>query len=134
MTYDSFVFVGGSITLASANPFVHPLIDTGFLTTDFDIYTIRAGVRAIQHFMASSPWRGYVIGPFGSFANVTTDEAIDAYVRQNARSIYHPVRTTAMSAWNATYGVVNPDLTVKKTKGLRIVDADVMVRHNGLSQ
>lgn len=33
-----------------------------------------------------------------------------------------------MSAWNdTTSGVVNPDLMVKGTKGLRIVDAGILV-------
>ena len=37
-----------------------------------------------------------------------------------------------MSAWNATGGVVKPDLTVKKVRGLRIVDASILVSLHSL--
>jgi choline dehydrogenase-like flavoprotein len=40
----------------------------------------------------------------------------------------HLVGSAAMSAPDADYGVVNPDLRVKGVTGLRIVDASVMVR------
>jgi choline dehydrogenase-like flavoprotein len=33
-----------------------------------------------------------------------------------------------MSATNAPYGVLNPDLRVKNTVGLRVVDASALVR------
>ncbi len=56
-----------------------------------------------------------------------TDEEIKAAIRNNAISIWHPSCTARMSAYNATDGVVNPDLTVKGVSGLRIVDASVFV-------
>lgn len=61
-------------------------------------------------------------------ANATTDDELAQFARNNAGTVYHPTSSTSMSAWNdTTSGVVNPDLTVKGTKGLRVVDAGVLV-------
>ncbi|KAI9432750.1 aryl-alcohol-oxidase from pleurotus Eryingii [Lactarius indigo] len=113
----------GSVTLNSSDPFDFPIIDPAFLSTDFDIFAITEAVKAAQRFMAASPWQGFVLGQFGNFANVTTDEQIAAYARNNAATVFHPVGTAFMSAADAKNGVVNPDLTLKNTVGLRVVDA-----------
>jgi choline dehydrogenase-like flavoprotein len=118
---------GGSITLASANPFDAPNIDPAFLNSDFDIFTMREGVKAALRFVAGSAWQDYVIGPFGALADAKTDAQIDAYVRSEAVTVFHPFSTASMSPIGSSQGVVNPDLTVKNTVGLRIVDASVVV-------
>ncbi|KAH9177980.1 aryl-alcohol-oxidase from pleurotus Eryingii [Lactarius sanguifluus] len=115
----------GSVMLNSSDPFEFPIIDPAFLSTDFDIFAITEAVKAAQRFMAASPWQGFVLGQFGNFANVTTDEQIAAYARNNAATVFHPVGTAFMSAAGAKNGVVNPDLTVKSTVGLRVVDASI---------
>ncbi|KAI0295097.1 hypothetical protein B0F90DRAFT_1811527 [Multifurca ochricompacta] len=115
----------GSITLASANPFDAPNIDPALLNSDFDIFTIREGVKAALRFAAAPAWKDYVIGPFGALANVKTDADIEAYARSHAATVFHPFSTASMSPFGSSSGVVNPDLTVKKTIGLRIVDASV---------
>jgi choline dehydrogenase-like flavoprotein len=58
--------------------------------------------------------------------NVTNEE-LDEYLRNRTGSAFHPVGTAAMSARNARYGVVDPDLLVKGMRGLRIIDASVLV-------
>ncbi|KDR79207.1 hypothetical protein GALMADRAFT_223444 [Galerina marginata CBS 339.88] len=116
----------GSIKLRSNNPFDKPLIDPNYLTTDFDIFTMREGVKAIKRFLAAPAWKDYVIGPFGDvFSKAKTDAQIESYARGLTTTIFHPVGTASMSPSNARNGVVNPDLTVKGTEGLRIVDASV---------
>ena len=120
--------VGGSITLASANPFDSPNIDPAFLNTDFDIFTIREGVKAAVRFAAAPAWKDYVIGPYGGLAEANTDAEIEEFARSNAATEYHPCSTASMSPKDSPHGVVNPDFTVKNTVGLRIVDASVLVR------
>ncbi|KAH9054897.1 aryl-alcohol-oxidase from pleurotus Eryingii [Lactarius vividus] len=88
----------GSITLASAKPFDAPNIDPALLNSDFDIFTIREG----------------------------TDAQIEAYARNHAATVFHPFSTAFMSPNSSSHGVVNPDFGVKKTVGLRIVDASVL--------
>jgi len=89
---------------------------------------MREGVKAVKRFAAAPAFSDYVIGPFGdNFSAATTDAAIEDYVRGLTTTIFHPVGTASMSHWSSKNGVVNPDLTVKGTDGLRIVDASVFV-------
>lgn len=120
--------LGGSVTINSSNPFDPPRIDPNLLASEFDIFTYRESVRASQRFFAAPAWKDYIIGPFQPPANAISDEDIDAYLRSSSIASSHACGTCAMSAKDAGYGVVNPDLHVKGVKGLRVVDASIMVR------
>jgi choline dehydrogenase-like flavoprotein len=122
-----FSILGGSITLASNNPFEAPNIDPGLLNSEFDVFTMRQAVRSAQRFLSAKAWADYVLAPFGDLANVTSDAELDKYIRANTATIFHPVGTAAMSPKGAKWGVVDPDLRVKGTMGLRVVDASVLV-------
>ena len=115
----------GLITINSSDPFAAPLIDPKLLSADIDIYVVRQGIKAGQRFVAAKAWEGYFVRPL---VNLTSDEEIDQYIRENAVSFFHPVATAAMSPVNASWGVVDPKLLVKGVSGLRVVDASVVVR------
>ena len=55
------------------------------------------------------------------------DEALLNYAVQNTGTVWHPVGTVRMSPENASWGVVDPRLRVKKVDGVRVVDASVFV-------
>ncbi|PPQ80124.1 hypothetical protein CVT25_001423 [Psilocybe cyanescens] len=117
----------GSIKLRSNNPFDKPLVDPNYLHTEFDIAAMRDSVKSSLKFAAAPAFSDYISDRYGSaFQQATTDAKIDAYVRSLTTTIFHPFGTAAMSRESAKFGVVNPDLTVKKTEGLRIVDASVI--------
>ncbi|RDB26641.1 Pyranose dehydrogenase 3 [Hypsizygus marmoreus] len=116
----------GSVSLKSTDPLDPPLIDLAFLESEFDVFVMRESIKSARRFLSAPAWKDYVIGPADAFANATTDELLDQYIRNNTISVSHPVGTAAMSAKTASYGVVNPDLRVKGISGLRIVDASVM--------
>ncbi|THH16396.1 hypothetical protein EW146_g4235 [Bondarzewia mesenterica] len=70
----------------------------------------------------------YVIGPYGDLAAAETDEEIEAYAAANTATFNHPLGTASMGQAGEPElgkGVVNPDLTVKGVKGLRVVDGSV---------
>ncbi|KAJ7130814.1 alcohol oxidase [Mycena crocata] len=117
----------GSITLNSSDPFAPPLIDPNLLGSEFDLFVMREAVKSVQRFVTAQAWDGYIISPLTSL-NGTTDADLDAYIRSESSSEYHPVGTASMSPKGADYGVVDPDLLVKGLKGLRIVDASVLPR------
>ncbi|KAF8797727.1 alcohol oxidase [Phlegmacium glaucopus] len=114
----------GFVKLATANPFDKPIIDPKFVSTEFDKFCLRESVRAVKRFLSGSAWKDYVIGPYGSAAG-TTDEEIDAHVQNLASTVNHVMGTAAISAVNAGWGVVNPNLKVKGVEGIRVVDASV---------
>ncbi|KAJ7216555.1 aryl-alcohol oxidase precursor [Mycena pura] len=115
----------GDVKLASSDPFDPPLIDVASLTTDFDIFGLREAVKMTRRFLNATAWQGYILEPLGSPSFGAADDEIDAYVRANAAPNGHIVGTASMSPKGANFGVVDPDLTVKGVKGLRIIDASV---------
>ncbi|KAF7344762.1 Aryl-alcohol oxidase [Mycena venus] len=112
----------GSLMLNSSNPLDPPLINPNVLGTDFDFTAMREAFFASKRFTSTPAWDGYILS---STVNVT-DDNLDDFIRNETGVIWHPVRTAAMSARGADYGVVDPDLKVKGLNGLRIVDASVL--------
>ncbi|KAF8661637.1 hypothetical protein AX16_001279 [Volvariella volvacea WC 439] len=116
----------GYVRIASRDPFTQPLINPNLVGTEFDLVALRESLKAAQRFAAATPWEDFIIEPFGDLATLTDDESYDAYIRNTAATVFHPVGTAAMSPSGAKWGVVDPDLKVKGVEGLRVVDASVL--------
>jgi len=117
----------GTVKLSSSDPFESPLIDPGYYTNPFDIFAMREAIRSSMRFLSAPIWKGYVLSPLDSgLAGATTDALLDNYIRNQTGTSAHVVGTASMSAYDADYGVVNPDLKLKKAGGLRVVDASVL--------
>ncbi|EIM83224.1 aryl-alcohol oxidase-like protein [Stereum hirsutum FP-91666 SS1] len=114
----------GTITLNSSSPWDYPLIDPAFLSEEVDLVLMREAYKAVRVFLSAPVFDGYIIGPYGA-ANATSDDDIDAYIRNLTTSVWHPVSTAAMGAKDSD-SVTTPDLLVRGTTGLRVVDASVM--------
>jgi choline dehydrogenase len=114
----------GTIRLRSADPHEAPLINPNYFTDPYDRRTMVAGLRLARHIMAQpafDPYRGVEIAPG---VDAESDEALEAYVRAHAESIYHPVGSCKMGTDDLA--VVDEQLRVHGVKGLRVVDASVM--------
>nr|GAT47689.1 aryl-alcohol oxidase-like protein [Mycena chlorophos] len=118
----------GSVNIKTASAFDHPDIDPGYLSSKhpFDMATMIAAFRTIQKFFSAPAWEGYFVGPADEVAPLTSDAAIESFVRKYATTIKHPVATARISRAGDTGGVVGADLLVKNVQGLRVVDASVM--------
>ena len=117
----------GSVRLVSSDPFVFPSINPNYFTTEFDQHTMLTAVKTARKFVAAAPWQGFVQDPFGFVGDAKTDAEIIEASKQSIVSIWHPSCTARMSPKNASWGVVDPELFVKGTSGLRVVDASVFV-------
>lgn len=114
----------GTIGLRSADPFDAPMIDPHYLATEEDRRVMREGLKIMRDVVgqnALKPYRGPEMSPGES---VRTDAEIDAFIRQNGETIYHPVGTVRMGA--DVKAPLDETLRVRGIAGLRVVDASVM--------
>jgi choline dehydrogenase len=116
----------GSVRLRSADPREHPRIRFNYMGHEDDRTEMRACVRLTREIFAQEafePYRGREIQPG---PGVTTDEEIDAFVRDKAESAYHPSCSCKMGSPADPMAVVDPEARVIGLAGLRVVDSSVM--------
>ncbi len=116
----------GWVRLRSRDPADKPRILFNYLSHPDDLQEMRACVRLTREICAQSafdPYRGREIQPG---ADVQTDEQIDAFVRANVESAYHPSCSCKMGAARDPMAVVDPETRVHGLEGLRIVDSSIM--------
>lgn len=118
---------GGTISINSSDPLDSPVIDPAFFTAPVDVASARDGVRNIRTFYAAKAFEGYIRSESPPSAGAESDEELDAFISATFATTWHPSSTLKMSPKGADYGVVDPDLKVKGVRGLRVVDASVMV-------
>jgi choline dehydrogenase len=114
----------GSVRLRSPDPLDPPEIDPAFLTDAEDARVLVEGAKLAKRLArapALEPWFENERAPG---EEVTSDADVEAWVRANAHTIYHPVGTCAMGE------VVDSELRVKGVEALRVVDASVMPHLN----
>jgi choline dehydrogenase len=116
----------GRITLGSTDPTADPLIYANYLASEVDRRVLRDCVhigREIAYQAALDPYRGAEYAPG---REVQSDAEIDAWIRQSAETIYHPVGTCKMGVGGDAMAVLDETLRVRGLQGLRVVDASVM--------
>jgi choline dehydrogenase-like flavoprotein len=117
----------GSITLNSSDPLAHPVIDPNYCSTEFDQQAMVQAMKDVSTVLGNEVFDGYIGAPYGPLANATTDPQLLASVKAHGVTIWHGAGTAKMSARAAAWGVVDPDLKVKGTRGLRVADASIFV-------
>jgi choline dehydrogenase len=116
----------GFVRLRSPHPHESPRIVFNYMSHPDDWEEMRACVRLTREILsqpAFDPHRGREIQPG---ADVTTDAAIDAFIRAKAESAYHPSGTCKMGNSADPTAVVDPETRVIGMEGLRIVDASII--------
>ena len=116
----------GSVRLASADPLAAPLIDPNFLAEREDMERLVRGFKLMRRIMNQPALAGYRGRELEASAQAQTDAQIEAFIRERADTIYHPVGSCRMGPGEGD--VVDASLRVKGVEGLRVVDASVMPR------
>ncbi len=116
----------GRVSLKSANPLDDPAIFANYLDREEDRRAIREGVKIMRKVAAQPALKPYITAEYAPGAAVQTDAEIDAWVKQTAETIYHPVGTCRMGVAGDPLAVVDAECRVQGLKGLRVVDASVM--------
>ncbi len=115
----------GRLRITSADPAEAPRILFNYLQHPDDVEAFRACIRLSREILsqpAMDPYRGREIQP-GS--DCLSDADIDAWVRANAESAYHPSCTCAMGAENDPMAVVDAECRVRGIDNLRVVDSSI---------
>ncbi|WP_211224718.1 GMC family oxidoreductase [Oceanospirillum beijerinckii] len=115
----------GKVTLASNSPNDSLLIDPNFFADEKDLHLMVKGwhlQRNILEAKAFDRYRGKPLYP----VNANDPEAVIEDIRNRADTQYHPVGTCKMGPDSDPLAVVDHQLRVKGTEGLRVVDASIM--------
>ncbi len=113
----------GHVRARSADPADKPEILFNYLTHEDDVVGFRRSVHLSREIIAQAamdPYRGDEIQPGSS---VVADDEIDAWVRENVESAYHPSCSCRMGTDDLA--VVDPETRVRGIEGLRVVDSSI---------
>lgn len=116
----------GHVGLRDAHADSAPALYPNYFSVDQDLIDTRNGLRETRRvFMQSAfdEYRGDQLKP-PSDVNVDDDSELDAWIRQTAETLYHPVGTCKMGT--DEMAVTNAQGQVHGLEGLRVVDASVM--------
>jgi choline dehydrogenase len=113
----------GTVALASADPFVAPLIDPRWLVNAFDTQVLVAAMQFNQRIL-DTPAIQQLQPSYNAIPRDASVEFLTAYLKNNLKTEYHYSGTCAMVP-RQLGGVVDPNLLVYGMKNVRIVDTSV---------
>lgn len=116
----------GSVRLKSPDPRAKPIIRFNYMSHPDDWTEMRAAVRLAREIFAQAPFDRYRGREIQPGADVTSDAAIDAFIRARAESAYHPSCTCRMGRRDDPFAVVDPEARVIGLERLRVADASIM--------
>lgn len=114
----------GRVGLKSADPMADALIDPNYLSDPADLAQLVKAVKLGRRIMRAEPLASHREHELEPGEGVDDDAAIEAYIRERAETIYHPVGTCRMG--HDDRAVVDDRLRVHGIKALRVVDASIM--------
>ncbi|MCF0040600.1 GMC family oxidoreductase [Dyadobacter fanqingshengii] len=110
----------GEVKLHSSNPMDLPLINPNYLQEDADVAVLSKAVALVRKLANTQKFSELNGGEMVPGA----DADIEAFVRSQATTIWHPAGTCKMGT--DAMAVVDPELRVHGIQNLRIADASVM--------
>lgn len=113
----------GAVTLENADPWAQPNIRFNYLSSPSDMQQMVEGVIRTRELVAErafDAFRGIELDPGPT---VQTPQEIEAWIRQNVGTDFHPSGTCAMG--HSAASVVDPTFKVRGIDRLRVVDASV---------
>lgn len=114
----------GSLTLRSASPEAPPVIDFNFLSEPSDLVEMRESFKVSRELVGGKRIAAFGVSEVLPGPAIRTDAEIDAFLRQNMATEFHPSCTCRMGIDERS--VVDAELKVRGIDGLRVVDASIM--------
>jgi choline dehydrogenase len=122
----------GHVRMADSDPLRNPKILCNYLSTDADRHVALRGLRMTRQIMAASPLSRYRPEELLPGPQLVSDNDLEKAARELGTTIFHPVGTCAMGAFDAqglprsAGTVLDTDCRVYGVAGLRVVDASAM--------
>ncbi|MCV7085326.1 GMC family oxidoreductase N-terminal domain-containing protein [Mycolicibacter hiberniae] len=122
----------GQVRLADADPLSSPKIFANYLSTQADRDIAVRGLRMTRQIMAAPALARYRPQEVLPGSHLVSDEDLQTAARELGTTIFHPVGTCAMGAFDgrgrpkSATTVLDTDCRVHGVAGLRVVDASAM--------
>ena len=114
----------GHVRLRSADPKAPPSIIFNYMRTEQDRKEMRAAIRLTREVFAQPAFERYRGAEMSPGPDVNSDAEIDAHIRANAETAYHPSCSCRMG--NDEMAVTDGAARVHGVDNLRVVDASIM--------
>ncbi len=115
----------GHTHIVSADPQAPPRILFNYLQHSDDVADWRHCIRLTREILAQPAMDGFRGPEIQPGSDVTSDDAIDAWVKDNVESAYHPTGTCKMGRENDPSAVVDPTCRLIGLDGVRVVDSSI---------
>ncbi len=118
----------GHVRIVDSNIASPPQIKFNYMSHPDDWDEFRRCIRLSREILKQAPmdpYRGPEIQPGD---DQTSDDQIDAFIRDNAESAYHPCGTVRMGAADDPGAVVDPQCRVIGVENLRVADSSIFPR------
>ncbi|WP_299949878.1 choline dehydrogenase [uncultured Ruegeria sp.] len=114
----------GHVKLTSNDPFAAPRIRYNMLEDAEDVEELKAGLRLSRELTEQPSLAAFTGDEIFPGATVQSDADIEAWLRENCHSSYHPSGTCKMGV--DKLAVVDPECRVHGIANLRVADASIM--------
>lgn len=115
----------GRISLRSADPDDPPRIELGHLSHPGDVHTMIEAIRFARKLADTHPFAAWIASEISPGPTVQAEVDLEHYIRSTSYTAYHPAGTCRMGDPGDPRTVVDPNLRVRGTTGLRVVDASI---------
>lgn len=114
----------GRIGLRSADPRVAPVVDTNYLSHQYDVDRLIDGVKLGEEIMSQPAMQKFISHTHQPAKPLKTHAEYEAFVRKHTQGAYHLCGACRMGTNDMA--VVDPQLRVRGLDGLRVADSSVM--------
>jgi len=115
----------GSVTLRSADPAEAPKILFNYMSHKKDWEDFRTCIRLTREIFSQKAFAPFARHEIQPGAEVQSDEALDAFIKDHVESAYHPCGTCKMGDRDDPMAVVDPECRVIGVDGLRVADSSI---------
>ena len=115
----------GNVRINSSDPKAKPTIIFNYMKTEQDRQDWRDCIRLTREILSQPALDDFNAGEASPGLDVSSDEEIDAWVRANVESAYHPSCSCKMGSLDDPMTVVNNEGQVNGIENLRVIDSSV---------